>query len=248
LNRQSPSGWGTIPLNAEEKANDERRSVPNEIQLNHPVEVMKFTMYYDGRLPSAANDNRIEDKHRIRKLLHLQLLQLFRDHPALPKIPEVDGRDWAHWPEWRWPQWQSAAWSEDVTVEEIGDLHFVPVVRETLRLICELDILFLRAGEPGVMERGSRLDIDNRLLTLFDALAIPNGEKARNYAIADATLSRTSPIFCLLEDDCRITAINVRTDSLLAPAEGAHEDDVRLIIGVTLKANVATYANLSLIS
>lgn len=215
-----------------------------ESYTEHLIETMRFTMYFDGRLPSAANDNRIEDKHRIRKLLHWQLLQLFRDHPALPKVPGSWG--WANWPRWQWPNW-ATPWDEE-TVEQIGDLHFVPLVREALKLTCELDVLFLRSGEPGVMERGARLDIDNRLLTLFDALAIPNGDKARNYAMADTSLSRTSPIFCLLEDDCRITAINVRTDSLLAPAEGAHEDDVRLIIGVTLKANVATYANLSLIS
>jgi hypothetical protein len=213
-------------------------------EIQDDSEIMRFTMYFDGRLPSAANDNRIEDKHRIRKLLHPQLLQLFRDHPALPKAPGSWG--WSDWPHWQWPNW-ATPWDEEC-VEQIGDLHFVPLVRETLKLTCELDVLFLRPGEPGVMERGARLDIDNRLLTLFDALAIPNGDRARNYAIADESLSRTSPIFCLLEDDCRITAINVRTDSLLAPADGAHEDDVRLIIGVTLKAHVATYGNLSLIS
>ena len=222
-----------------------------ESECEQWIETMKFTLYYDGTLLSAANNSRLIEKHDIRQKLHWQLLQLFRDHPALPKIPDVDGGDWGNWSQWRWPSFPAVGisfWSEELAVEEIGDLHFVPLVRESLKLICELDILFLRPGEPGVMERGTRLDIDNRLLTLFDALALPNGDKARNYAIADKSLSRTSPIFCLLEDDCRITALNIRTDSLLAPAEGAHEDDVRLIIGVTLKANVATYANISLIS
>jgi hypothetical protein len=56
-----------------------------------------------------------------------------------------------------------AAWNEAEAVTQIGDLHFVPLVRESLCLTCELDILFLREGEPGVMERGQRYDIDNRL-------------------------------------------------------------------------------------
>jgi len=215
---------------------------------NQQAEIMRFTIYYDGPLHSAANDSRIKEKHDIRKKLHWQLLQLFRDHPALPKMPF--GRDWANWSSWSWPQLAGGAaspWDEALAVVEIGDLHFVPLVRDAMKITCELDILFLRHGGPSVMEGGSKIDIDNRLLTLFDALALPTGA-AGNHAIADSALSRTSPIFCLLEDDSRITALNIRTDSLLAPVEGAHVDDVRLIIGVTLKANVATYANLSLIS
>ncbi len=98
------------------------------------------------------------------------------------------------------------------------------------------------------MERGARVDIDNRLLTLFDALALPNGDRAKNYAIADTRLSRTSPIFCLLDDDSEITALSVRTDSLLAPADNAKADDVRLIIGVTLKTRLLTWANIGLVS
>jgi len=139
-------------------------------------------------------------------------------------------------------------WGEELAVEKIGDLHFVPLVRRTLNLTCELDVLFLRPGEPGVMERGARVDIDNRLLTLFDALALPNGDRAKNYAIADTSLRRTSPIFCLLDDDSEITALSVRTDSLLAPADGAKADDVRLIIGVTLKTTSLTWANIGLVS
>lgn len=207
---------------------------------------MRFTLYYDGELPSAANNNRTAEKHNIRQKLHPQLLQLFRSHPALPKV-KVGNRDWANWPEWKWP-FAGNLWDEELAVCTVGDLHFVPLVSENLSLICELDILFLRPGEPGLMERGSRVDIDNRLLTLFDALALPHGDRAENYAIADNSLSRTSPIFCLLDDDCRITALNIKTDSLLVPADGASTNHVRLIIGVTLKATVATWANLGLIS
>ena len=213
--------------------------------VQRSIEVMKFTLYFDGSLPSAANEPRLKEKHEIREKLHWQLLQLFRDHPALPKM-KAGNRDWADWREWQWPFDQ--AWSEEQAVKKIGDLHFVPLVRETLHLTCELDILFLRKGEPGVMERGARLDIDNRLLTLFDGLALPNGDNAQNYAIAKTSLNRTSPIFCLLDDDSRIIALNVRTDSLLAPADGARAEDVRLIIGVTLKTRLLTFANMGLVS
>jgi len=155
---------------------------------------MRFILYYDGPLPSAANKTRMSAKHDIRKRLHPQLLQLFRDHPALPKLPAP--LDWAGWGKWGWPQWGDP-WSESSAVVKIGDLHFVPLIRASLKLVCELDVLFLRPGAPGVMERGDRFDIDNRLLTLFDALALPNGDN-KNYSINDRALSRTDPIFCLL--------------------------------------------------
>src|SRR5579864_8557674 len=124
---------------------------------------MRFTLYYDGPLPSAAGEGRLKEKHDIREKLHWQILQLFRDHPALP-IP-VNGQDWANWPEWKWPQLVlklssaeklaggevspvSQGWFEKDVVTEIGPFHFVPLVRGNLDLICELDVLFLRQGQP----------------------------------------------------------------------------------------------------
>lgn len=217
-------------------------------------EVMRFTMYYDGFLPSGAETGRIKEKHDIREKLHWQILQLFRDHPALPKpvrgIP-LQRQDWANWSEWEWPSLvidgqvgRRQQWDEEKAVITIGGLHFVPLIRESLDLICELDILFLRPGIPGLMDRsGARYDIDNRLLTLFDALTVPVGDKARDYAVANTSLTRMSPIFCLLGDDMRITSINVRTDSLLVPADNAKTHDVRLVIGVTVRGTRATWAN-----
>lgn len=227
------------------KPTESWRKCGEESTAERLVEVMKFTLYFDGSVPSGANESRLKEKHDIREKLHWQLLQLFRVHPALPKI-KAGNRDWADWREWRWPF--DEAWTEEQAVKRIGDLHFVPLVRGSLNLTCELDVLFLRKGEPGVMERGTRLDIDNRLLTLFDGLALPNGDNAQNYAIAKTSLNRTAPIFCLLDDDSRITALNVSTDSLLAPADGARADDVRLIIGVTLKTRLLTFANMGLVS
>jgi hypothetical protein len=80
---------------------ESRRNNDEDSASEGSVEVMKFTLYYDGPLPSAANDPRIKDKHDIRQKLHWQLLQLFRDHPALPKV-KTGNKDWADWPEWRW--------------------------------------------------------------------------------------------------------------------------------------------------
>jgi hypothetical protein len=216
-------------------------------------EVMRFTLYYDGGLPSSAGSGRLKEKHEIREKLHWQILQLFRTHPELPRPP---AGDWAGWPQWQWPQVfkfehrqplpLADGWRENDVVVPVGDLHYVPLVRASLDMVCELDILFLRPGAPGLMERGGvRFDIDNRLLTLFDALTVPQPGQ-QEYTIANNTLDRNSPMFCLLSDDSRITAVNVRTDSLLSAKEDAQPHHVRLIIGVTLKAIGLTWANIGL--
>jgi hypothetical protein len=50
--------------------------------------------------------------------------------------------------------------------------RFVPLVTLDLELLCNIEILFLRFGNPGgVINRVG--DIDNRLKTLFDALSMP---------------------------------------------------------------------------
>jgi hypothetical protein len=218
-------------------------------ELPRRFEVMRFTLYYDGELPSAANSQRLKEKHAVREKLHWQILQLFRDHPALPKPKE---QDWARWPKWAWPQlvikgpegreWDTNVWEEESSVIEVGNLHYFPLITSALDLICDLDVLFLRPGAPGLMERGAHYDIDNRLLTLFDGLTVPTGGQCA-YSTENNKLDPNSPIFCLLADDSRITAINVRTDSLLAPAEGAKPNDVRLVIGVTVRASRKTWGN-----
>ncbi|MGD0671373.1 MAG: hypothetical protein ABSB13_04805 [Candidatus Binatus sp.] len=222
---------------------------------------MRFTLYYDGPLRSAAKQSRLEDKQNIRRILHAQLLQLFRTHPGLPKfstgrrnvanvsmMPTVIGAlsDWADWPKWQWPSevWPEP-WREQDAVTRIGNLHFVPLIRANLGLTCELDILFLRKGRPGSIF-GTEGDIDNRLLTLADGLRLPKHEREQAYVIKDSSLSRTSPIFCLLEDDSLITRWNVRADQLLDPVRASNNDNVRLVIDVTTKIANMTWATIPL--
>ena len=60
-------------------------------------EFMRFTLYYDGPLPSAANSARIPEKHGIRKVIYPQLAELFNRDLNLPKMI---GRGWRHWDKW----------------------------------------------------------------------------------------------------------------------------------------------------
>jgi hypothetical protein len=118
--------------------------------------------------------------------------------------------------------------------------NFVPLVKEELDLICDLDILFLRPQRPGGIVWAG--DIDNRLKTLLDAMRLP--ERGEDYS-ARTPASDQQPFFCLLEDDQLITRVAVETDQLLEPAEGSQDNaDARLIIMARLRPHEVTPFNL----
>jgi hypothetical protein len=118
-------------------------------------------------------------------------------------------------------------------VEREGRL-FLPLVRNSLALKCGLKIIFLRKEEPGKVYQGG--DLDNRLKTLLDALAVP----IVGQVIPDN--STDYPIYCLLEDDGLITSLSVETHRLLSrPAASKH--DVQLLIEVDVRVTQARLFN-----
>jgi len=111
--------------------------------------------------------------------------------------------------------------------------RFVPLATRNLELLCSIEILFLRQGEPGGLI--NRIgDVDNRLKTIFDALCIPrNAGQLGPYTTPE---SNEDPFFCLLEDDSLITKASVETDTLLQPtSDPPNPNDVRLVITVRLR-------------
>ena len=66
----------------------------------------------------------------------------------------------------------------------------------------------LRKEEPGKVYQAG--DLDNRLKTLFDALAVPKDEQV----VSDQTI--VDPIYCLLEDDALIANCTIETHRLLS--------------------------------
>lgn len=185
---------------------------------------MRFTLNYDGPLPSRGN---VASRVPIREALHPQLDELW-DHDPLANIRS---RSLAQIPEG----------GQISVVKAIGAHVFAPLVCTQLCLLAELDILMLRPEAPGaIMSRG---DIDNSLKTLFDSLRAPNNEPEVG-ASARAS-SWASPTFTLLEDDRLISRVNVDTDRLL---NSPSPDHVRLTIKVTLRPSRIIYGNQVLIS
>jgi|SRR5579863_831818 len=189
---------------------------------------LNFRLTYDGPLKSQSqSDSRRTEKHAIRCALSKQLYQLMQFKS------DILEREWENMP--------SAEFR--ALVHRRGNLSFLALVRERLNLVCDLDILFLRRENPGslICEGG---DIDNRIKVLFDALRIPQDDNEVRGLPPDNHF-----IICLTENDSLITGFRVTTDRLLEPPEiEEHQNCVRLIINVEIKATKLTEENLAYFS
>ena len=181
---------------------------------------MKFRLYYRGQLKPNGSP---KHKQTLRQAFHPQLKELW-NHQPLNELAKnfLD------------PNNQEL----NVLVNPVGGWMFASVINTKHHLVAALDITMLRQEDPGsLIAKGG--DIDNRLKTLFDALAIPNADQIPN---SDVPREDEQPIHCLLEDDRLITGLNVTVDRLLG-AETT-PDEVLLIIGVDIAATRGTFKNL----
>jgi hypothetical protein len=194
---------------------------------------LEFRLTYAGPLLAENSrpinnqkDRRRDHKHMLRSKFHAQIGYWWRIHPFLSKgdrSPKIlvteDSHDF------------SVDAQKLATRYAMYGFNFVPLVREELRLLCDLEVLFLRPGRPGLtMDRG---DLDNRVKTLMDALSIPTANEDYSSRTPQAD---EKPFFCLLEDDKLITKLTIETDTLLEDIDGErHEHSARLIITVRLR-------------
>lgn len=201
---------------------------------------MEFRLTYTGPLLSsqpdhvtARIDKRRDNKHHIRTVFNRQLKRLWEITPFLKK-GESGG-----------PTYLVTEGSPSYrhSAEDVAKMHahygfnFVPLVTKDLDLICGLDILFLRPEPIGsLVESG---DIDNRIKTLFDALAIPTANE--QYAERSPEAGET-PFYVLLEDDRLITKIAVESDQLL-DAQSLDMHCVSLVITVRVRPSEAHVGN-----
>lgn len=190
---------------------------------------MRFVLTYSGQLPSSGS---LADKHRIRRAIHPQLARQWQIESSLA--------DWAR------PRNQPSdplgkGLEEIGTTFTRGQFHFVPLVCKRLKLVCFLDIAFLRREAPGELVRHGG-DIDNRIKTLLDSLRVPDAGEVQGFA-PDAT---ENPFFCLLEDDALVTGFQVKTERLLEPCtEPESRWDVRLMMTAVVRPTDVTIENLA---
>jgi hypothetical protein len=199
---------------------------------------MRFTLTFDGSLPASSNSPKPKEKWKIRRALHPQLEELWRTNPVLEPmhrlgvwLPEGSYlRIEQHHSDPIQHQSDRPGERNIIAPIEVNGQKFMPLIRESMSLICELDILFLRKEDPGhLITQGG--DIDGRIKTLFDGLRMPSkGEMA-----AAGTDPIPQPFYALLEEDTLISGFQVKTARLLTKPS-ADIKEVRLVVGVTIKA------------
>lgn len=204
---------------------------------------LEFRLTYEGPLTPDKNKGspaqrglRATEKQRIRKVFHAQLKRLWEIAPAL-----VDNGDSNSFLVTQHPiDHMPAALAEKF---KRGAYRYVPLVTREIEVSCSIDVLCLRADGPGALISAG--DIDNRMKTLFDALAMPRdeGQLGEFKFPADGE----DPFFCLLEDDSLLSRVTIETDTILKPVSDPPSlNDARVIITVRLGLLRLTPSNIHL--
>ncbi|WP_147306351.1 hypothetical protein [Methylovirgula sp. 4M-Z18] len=220
---------------------------------------MKFTLIYDGELP-AGSGSRAKYASRIRNQFHDQLADLWQSNVVLRQLartarttPYHFGGGWLgggppSFEPIELPTYEDAMpplldGQTDLCgpIDKQGVGKIIPLVRHSLYLFCDVDILFLRHDEPfKLLKRGG--DLDNRIKTLFDSLRMPD-----NVSELGGEVVAADPLYVLLEDDALIKGFSVKTGKLL----GVRKDKphhVRLTIEVAVKVSRVRSQNMCLTS
>ncbi|HWX76076.1 MAG TPA: hypothetical protein VNY32_01295 [Candidatus Acidoferrales bacterium] len=213
---------------------------------------MRFRLVYDGDLKAGGSRPRAREKWALREAFRPQLASLSATHPVMQGIGFTTELHEATYLGPSSRPVSPARVSIDIThrhhgIQETllypvqrGDYRFIPLVRKSLELVCQLDILFLRNDMPGSIVKSGG-DLDNRIKTLFDGLRMPTEDEM---AGASPTVD---PFCCLLEDDSLISNFAVRTDRLLTDPNRS-ERRVLLVIEVKLTAIRLTAQNVGFLT
>ncbi len=217
---------------------------------------VEFRLIYKGSLPAeGSGGGRTKEKQSLRKYFHLQLSELWKQHPTLREQttePLVKTRTPSNLMSHPGPDTLQVLAginalgnpSAKPWIEHVADEHdqfgyrFVPLITKQGGFTCSLDILFLRRDGPGNLVRPGG-DIDNRIKVLFDGLKMPT---VKSELAGDSPEEHEKPFFCLLEDDSLITRVTITTDRLLLPMESTEKvNDVYLVIKVTMSDPLAIF-------
>lgn len=194
---------------------------------------MQFRLTYEG--PLKANGDR-RHKHRVRQVLHPQLAELWDKQSPLAEVKRSSHTSESP------GQPRITKSGLDLVADEFRrvNFRFAPIVTRTLKLVCGVEILFLRRENPGDLIRSGG-DIDNRIKTLFDALRMPSVRELEGFTPQEGE----DPFYCLLEDDSLIVEVKVTTDRLLAPLKSDQAPGhVLLVVAVSVRPTAVTIGNL----
>lgn len=181
--------------------------------------LLEFRLTYEGPL-LAHNEARdkADHKHQIRQKFHPQLKRLWETNRFLKQ-------------EWTSDKGKMPLNEHLAGMFSRSGYRFVPVVWEAASLLCGLDVLILRTGDPGGVVHGG--DLDNRLKTLLDALRMPKStDELGQYTTPGQD---EDPFYVLLEDDRLISNFRVEADSILEVKPEQASTFARVVVTVHIK-------------
>jgi hypothetical protein len=209
-------------------------------------------MVYQGHLSASANKSKTKEVFDIRRKLSPQLEMLWSTNPALKVLEEVG---WARDPnargvgQYMTPQGEPPPRVQNLTFPgmwvplfgpmPVGSSEYRPLVRKSLYLACDLEILFLRQEDPGnLVTQGG--DIDGRIKTLLDALRMPDVQEQQAAGAAQENLH------VLMESDSLVTGLSIETERLLLP-QTTYANEVHLVIEAKVKVLQVIKQNMCLL-
>ena len=185
--------------------------------------VLNFVLTYRGVLTSNGDKRQ---KHEIREQLSPQLEELWNTDPLLKRLGN-ETREYRDDNCAICDYTDTRVWIADSFKRNAS--HFLPLVTRRLKLVCDLDITFLRR-DGGLINGG---DLDNRIKTLFDALRVPD----KSQLVEGEPYIRGKPQYCLLEDDTLIAGFRIRPERLLVPSKATRPfNEVQLTMTVRVGA------------
>jgi len=190
---------------------------------------MEFRLLYAGEWLKSASQTKTRawEKHALRKYFHPQLKELWERHPVLSYYSSGPNPTEAN----------TVTIAQQLARDhERCGVGFIPLVTKSNGLVCELDVLFLRPGNPGALLRHGG-DIDNRIKVLLDSLRRPDDRSEMQSKEGDEP--DPNPMYCLLQDDSLVTKLSVTVDRLLITHDSQNENSACVVITVTTKATNA---------
>jgi len=182
---------------------------------------MKFALHYRGPLKPDGNAGH---KFDLRRHFHAQLAGLWTQlplrHMAIVRLPMGHA--------------DRARYNNVSHYRPRGGFNFVPIATIEQTWTGSVEVVLFRPGVPGQLV--TKGDIDNRLKTLFDALAMP--QEGGGIPKGEAPREGEDPFNCVFEDDAQITSVTVETEQLLAPDTDADPFHVELFLRIELSQTI----------
>lgn len=241
--------------------NPDRRVYLSPEGWEHEVApIMKFRLTYRGPIlpsqpgnPSSDSPKQqslSEHKMEIRKAFHRQLKRLWSVHPTLSNLQYCKncGIENRHVSEHLGTgiEGHDLAFVKDYLANQfpLNEYRFAPIACRDFGVLCQVEILFLRHGDPSGTVRGG--DLDNRVKTVIDALSKPTQVNQLSQKYANPEDGET-PFFTVMEDDSLVSSLTVTSDTLLEEFEypDANGRDAMLVIAIDIRPYMPTHFNLA---